>query len=68
MDAVVFSPPANLRNWKHEAQSIFDLFHRGFNMQLIYGFYVEQDECCVINMRNLKVKVTKTPHIASNSF
>ena len=37
-------------------------------MQLIYGYYVEQDEYCVMNMRNLKVKVTKTLHIASDSI
>ena len=30
-------------------------------MQLIHGFYVEQGRCYVINARNLKVKVTKTP-------
>ena len=37
-------------------------------MQVIYDYYVEQDEHCVINMWNLKVKVTKTSHIASYSI
>ena len=27
-------------------------------MQLILDYHVEQDEYCIINMRNLKVKVT----------
>ena len=34
-------------------------------MQIIYGYYVEQDECCVINMRKLKVTAAETSHIAT---
>ena len=31
MDVVVFSLPANLRNWKYEARFIFDIIYSGFN-------------------------------------
>ena len=32
-------------------------------MQVRYGYYVEQDEYCITNMQNLKVKVTKMSQI-----
>ena len=61
---ILYPVPANLRYWKYEAQLIFDLplpvFYSGFNaasLLVIKFFCIEQDECCVIHKRNLKVMV-----------
>ena len=59
MDVVVFSPAASLCNWKFKRGSFLTYFKKVL-MQLKYGFYVEQDECCVVNARNLNLKATKT--------
>ena len=67
MDVPAFSPPAVFATESMKRSSFLTYFTKVL-LQLIYGYDVEQDKYSVINMRNLKIKVTKMLHIASYSI